>query len=336
VHPEDDGSPSRVFIVTFLSHFSTIACASFRSNVASGAQVIYLGLEDNLHGSGSSRGFGYLSNHNMKSLKVHVVLKFLEHATATGMIRNQDLIVFSDGTDTLYTLKAKNKVAERFFAMDLNPKNTVLFSAERGCYPNYCIFDSTINSTYKYPNSGQWIARKDVAVWLLRSWLQVMKTECFDADDQLAIHEMRRGYVIDACENMRVEMKEIDALVQKKYPNEAHRGVLVAIDTNCKIFQSMYGRPVANSTESHKVASGPYFSKSQVLKNSETKTEPLFAHFNGDVKPRLIEAELAYFMHYINSSSSSNYTNACADYIRDYPSSKSCFNGKICSTAIKV
>lgn len=151
-------SPTDNFIfATYLDRLGELACSSVRSAIANGVELAILACvprrrrysvlrlvfssqakrwrgvgRDNPSHPGhrlNDGGAGFLHERDPKRRKVSALRAFLQHFS------NDTLIVFSDGTDVLYTPTARGTWARLFRDFDLNKPNSVVFGAERNCWP---------------------------------------------------------------------------------------------------------------------------------------------------------------------------------------------------------
>lgn len=120
---------------------------------------------------------------------------------------NDTLLVFSDGTDVLYTPSARGRWTRLLRDFLLHKPDSALFGAERNCWP---MMDGERElqpggrekcgrltpargsySSFQYINAGNWIARREVADALLADWQRVMeRPDMVDQDDQSALQRL--------------------------------------------------------------------------------------------------------------------------------------------------
>lgn len=251
--------PSAAVFVTYLDHVGDLACASVRSAAASRIQLAIVGLGGPASGAES----------DPKRRKVAAVREFL---LASPAFANDTHIVFSDGTDVLYTHATRSFMARMAIGLGVTAPRRVIFGAERNCWPfmdgerelqpGGRVFCSNIArasaSSFRFPNAGNWIARKDVAIRMLSDWMAHM-TAHPDNDDQHALLQL---------------FAHADEL-----PYE------LSIDSTCTMFQTGWGTPLERG--GWNVASpnpGPFLEKHPngcVVNNTETRSAPPIVHFNG-------------------------------------------------------
>ena len=157
------GGASKVHFITYLSSFAGAdSCSSVHSVISSGIDLKIVGSQ----------------NHNIRQLPTYIAttnlsaeirpihfLKYLQDWKDD--FRKDDIIVFSDVESALYATNASH--LEKAFSK-VERRNTILFAADRVCWPSVggCPqLSSGVQSHYKFPNSGGWIARYSVAMKFL-------------------------------------------------------------------------------------------------------------------------------------------------------------------------
>jgi hypothetical protein len=171
-------------------------------------------------------------------------------------IPENDLLLFTDAFDVLYTSDALN-IVEIF----LKRNYTILFAAECGCWPHVmdeprvCQTGYPLSPTpYRYLNSGTWIGYAKNAKIMLEEVIQLAGNNFGNANDQKLVADM---------------------FISGKHG--------IQLDYYCEIFQSMH------RTDPPPLAScNPYqdleLSFEKKWKNKRTNTFPAIFHFNGGGK----------------------------------------------------
>ena len=216
-------------------------------------------------------------NASKMSSKVYAVYWYLHQSADTNnkTFADDDIIVFFDGADTLHINHHNhNSTTERL--MDsfskLEQPHSIIFSAERNCHPRH---PSTIcnelyarkwevmsnQSSFRFVNSGGWIARYHVAIRFLDLWIELMEQQHGKRDDQLAIHD----YIL------------------RKEKNVSYGDINIILDRNCTIFQTSHltAFSMGDWYAPEYDVKGPFMRVDGVVYNSETDTFPLLLHFNG-------------------------------------------------------
>jgi hypothetical protein len=291
----------------------------------SATNVTVFGLSDSLHRANGDRHFGFRFKGD-KIKKVFIMHKYLELVQASGDARDDDVVIFNDGFDVLYTPNSR-KLVETFASIE--KPNTVLFAAERTCFPKECK-EQEVGSTFRYVNSGDYIARFPVALRLLRTWVEVMRLEGDDAEDQTAVHEMILGHGNNKEEKAGpFQMTTVHETLKTKYGPQ-FQPVDIALDTKCVVFQTGMQTKLSDGTwkdapsaTEGKLKQGPYLRPSDgVIFNTETKTEPLFVHFNGE-RFWFMPVEQVFFERFAHDEGD-RFKALCHKYLALYPPMKEC------------
>lgn len=319
----DGRSSPRVYLFTFMDKMSNYGCASVRSAITSHTNVTVFGLSETLHRANGDRyhGFRYKGD---KIKKVFIMHKYLESLQSTGDSRDDDIIIFNDGFDVLYTPNSQNLV-DSF--QKIEKPNTVLFAAERTCFPKECK-EQDVGSTFRYVNSGDYIARFPVALRLLRTWVEVMRLEGEDAEDQTAVHEMILGRGNNKQEKAGpFKMDSVYAVL--KQMDSKFEPVNIALDSNCAVFQTGMKTKLSDGTwktaptdADNELKKGPYLRPDGVIYNTETRSEPLFVHFNGE-RFWFMPVEQVFYERF-SLSDTDRYTALCRRYLHLYPVMQEC------------
>ena len=288
------GGASSVHFITYLSDFGRAdPCSSVHSVISSGIDL-------NIVGS-PIPSFENLSSHTAATnlsaeVRPMLFLKYLQDRRAD--FSNDDIIVFSDVESALYATNASH-LGNVFTKIELN--KTILFAADRVCWSSAgdCpVVPSEVKSSYRFPNSGGWIARYSVALQFLSVWGEIqMKLPQTSRHDQTALYQF---------------------LMQKGKHDES---VAVAVDYNCVIFQTLESMGEKWAEANDKT---PYMRPNGVLYNPQTHSEPHIYIFNGN-RSFMAEAERLLWVAKTESRSTSiNCRASCLSLFRRYPTLKSC------------
>ena len=286
---------AKVYFFTYMNYISnTNACPSFRSAMFRGVDLIILGLGSE-KAPRDTRHFDAKFYEKACGNKPPVALSYLNYYNET--FTENDIIVFNDGSDVIY-LTNEAQVEKVYKTIERD--NTILFSAEKNCFPSPCARSLPhVNTTYKYVNTGGWIARYPVAVKFLTAWVKIQESTG-NLDDQQAVHEFSMG-TTNVLADVRME-----------------------VDHNCVIFQTAWGTPFGFTSEW--VTPGEntvYMSPDGVLRNTETNTVPLFLHFNGN-KSNLANAEKDFRRANRDPDNHKNLHYHMKIFMHHYPSSRVC------------
>lgn len=314
---KDDAKGERVFLYTFMDKVNDYGCASIRSAILSKTNVTIFGLSDTLHQANGDRYHGFRDKGN-KIKKVFILHKYLE--LMVGEIRKDDIVIFNDGLDVLYTQTA-SEVSRAFRSVE--KPDTALFAAERTCFPNYCKEPET-SSSFKYVNSGDWIARFDVALRLLRAWTEVMKFEGPEAEDQTAVHEMILGQGRNPSKKSSFKMSDVLAALKERHPG--FEPAEISLDHSCAVFQTGFKTKLSDGTwqtqEKPGDTKGPYLRPEDgVIFNTETNSAALFVHFNGE---RFWFKPVEQLVKDKYTKPDPLHAQACRRYVELYPDLKQC------------
>ena len=257
---------SPVVYATFFNEHSLWkgrACLSLRSAMMQGIRVTVLGQGSHtfrhlVRGTGPATAEGY-----DVTLKVRAMLEFVRQ------LDNRTIVFFNDGSDVLYTRGAVQ--AQQVFEAE-ETRDAVLFSAERTCSPvaflpdlypegtTTSCRDEALNSgsSFKYLNSGGWAARAGTAQDLLIAWVDALAMQpegSHPAGSDQAVAHM---------------------LYHRDTP------FTMTIDHGCTVWQTTYATALHDAASLGEAdPSGPWVRPDGSVYNSETRTSPLFVHFNG-------------------------------------------------------
>ena len=214
-------------------------------------------------------------NSSKMSSKVYAMSWYLHRLVDTHnkTFTDNDIILFFDGADTLF-INQSNRTTENLIDsfLKLDQPRSIIFAAERNCHPRHpptiCTelllrkMDAISNqSSFRFVNSGLWIARYSVATRFIDKWIELMEYQHGKRDDQLAIHD----YIL------------------RKEKNSSFFDIDVVLDRNCSIFQTSHLTEFSKGdwyAPNYEVM-GPFMRADGAIFNSETATFPQFLHFNG-------------------------------------------------------
>jgi hypothetical protein len=250
--------------------------------------------------------------------------KYLELVKEAGDARDDDIVIFNDGFDVLYTPNSQ-KLVQTFSSLE--KPNTALFAAERTCFPKECK-EQNVGSTFRYVNSGDYIGRFPVVLRLLRTWVEVMRLEGTDAEDQTAVHEMILGRGNNKQEKAGpFKMESVYATIKKQYND--FEPVEIALDSNCVIFQTGMKTKLSDGTwqqaptdTDSELKKGPYIRTDGVVYNTETHSEPLFVHFNGE-RSWFMPVEKLFYERFAHTNKD-RFNALCNKYLQLYPVLQEC------------
>ena len=260
----------RVRYITYInSIYSAGICFFVRSAISSGIATEILGLHE--HDNIEINNLLRERNASRYVSKVYAVSWYLNRFIDTNHVKfeDDDIILFLDGADTLHVNEntTEGRLVEKF--LKLEQGRSVIFSAERQCYPRSTLcnllsshFDETSNqSTFRYVNTGGWIARHGIAKRFVKKWIELIEEQQGKREDQLAVH----NYIF------------------RKKLNDSFFDIDVVLDRQCTIFQTSHLTSFSMGDWNVPVYNviGPYLRADGFIFNSETTSFPLFLHFNG-------------------------------------------------------
>ena len=285
------GRASRVHFITYMPGFDSVnPCPSVHSIISSGIDLKIAGLSHPKSPSYTRTGSA------SSEVRPTFLSKYLQDLKDD--FHDDDIVVFSDVESALYATNSSR--LERAFAK-IERADTILFAAERTCWPGAggCPdIPPDIESSYKFPHSGGWIARHSVAIKFLAMWGEIlMKLPQKSRHDQSALHQF---------------------LMQK---DKLDMSVVVDVDYNCIIFQTL--EPTREKW-SKSNDDNPYMRSDGVLYNPDTDSEPHIYLFNGD-KSFMAEAEKMLWVAKAKSRITMvNCRASCISLFRNYPTLKTC------------
>jgi hypothetical protein len=277
---------NKVHFITYLTSIkSRFECSSLRSAISRGIILTVFGLKD-----GETEIKGPLSTNPSR------LLRHFDESEANSFL-DDDIVVYNDGSNVLYRGTASD--VERAY-LKIEQVNTVLFSAEKACWPGKggCAEPhSSVKSSFKYAKTSGFIARYKTLIKFLEAWLEVIESKPFESDDeQLALHQY---------------MLAKDDLGTR---------VRVAVDSNCTIFQTTTDTHFDGNRWSTPDPKGPYMRIADgVIFNSETNAEPLLYHFNNKNINMLEADKLMWASQLDERNSSPDYKSNCSELVRRYP-----------------
>lgn len=273
--------------------YSSNCCSSLRSALSNRIELIILGHGETFKVTDVNH-FDIKTDVQQCAKKPYLLKQYLE--TFKSRFKQNDIIIFNDGSDVLYSTSSK-EVESQFEKMEKN--NTVIFSTERNCFPTPCRQpDSNVKPRSKYLNAGGWIARYDVAVKFLSVWIQTMEFDkVVSRDDQKTL----QSYLLGNYDHIKIDL-----------------------DYNCSIFQSAFYTRLAENNWNVSDPNGPYVTKNGIIKNLETNSTPHLIHFNGD-KKTLVEIE-QYIWHVRSKKTGfdAEFLASCNTYRSVYPQIENC------------
>jgi hypothetical protein len=236
-----------------------------------------------------------LDNQSKERRTPDMILHYLQNSKEND---GNDIIVFSGGSTIIY---ANASQVEDVFSKFEKP-NTVLFSAEKNCWPGpECMMaPSAATSSFKYLQSGAFIGRRTVVLEMLTSWIEIfnlMKKE--DQNEQRAIHEYALG----------------KAGVKK---------AIIELDYNCNIFQNLGQTNVVTDHWAVIDNKGPYIRPDGSLYNSESGTAPLFGRFIEKPSYSTPIEEFAWTKAKERGDFDSRFTEKCKALLVKHPSVSHC------------
>lgn len=254
-------------------------CSYVRSAIVSGLDFTIIGLE----------------NQSKEKKTPDMILHYLQNSKEKD---GNDIIVFSGGSTIMY---ANASQVEDAFSK-LEKPNTVLFSAEKNCWPgpDCMVASSAATSSFKYLQAGAFIGRREAVVEMLTSWIEVfnlMKKE--DQNEQRAIHEYALG----------------KAGVKK---------AIIELDYNCNIFQNLGQTNVVTDHWAVIDSKGPYIRPDGSLYNAESGTTPLFGRFTEKPFYSIPIEEFAWTKVKERGDFDSRFTEKCKALFVKHPSVAHC------------
>jgi hypothetical protein len=207
-------------------------------------------------------------------------IKALEYITKQSNLFDDDIVLFLD-TDVYISSSFNIKMVEKIYLEEFGP-NTFVVMGEKNIWPWYldierneiglpdasairerylAVQGNDVSSSFRYVNSGSWISSVGVAKSILR-------------DIARAVNDPKTSGVDD---QYYFTMKYL-------YNNSDGRMV---VDVGCNLFQSAHKTSIAKLQYLDTKASLAHTGDAHIIDdgriyNSESKTYPLFAHFNGD------------------------------------------------------
>ena len=260
-----------------ISTYDSQICSSIRSAIMSGIDFTIIGLE----------------NQSTERRMPVMVLNYLQKSKEKD---SNDLIVYSGGSTILYT--NASQIGDAF--LKLEKPNTVLFSAEKKCWPGpECMAaPSGTKSSFKYLQAGAFIGRRKAVMEMLTSWIEVLN-KTVNQIEQQAIHDYALG---------KAGVKKVN----------------IEVDYNCSIFQNLGLTNVVTENWAVIDRKGPYIMPDGSLYNSETGTVPLFGRFVEKSSYSTPIEELAWTKAKGRGDFDSRFTEKCKALFAKHPSVALC------------
>ena len=181
-----------------------------------------------------------------------------------------------------------NELRDRFLSMKL-PRDAVLFSGERGCWPmSYMPFGSVFcgrysgsaTQPYKFVNSGAWVGYADAAHSLLTESLAFAPLE-----DQLIVNrlyfDLPGAIAVDRNSTLFQSMHGVGVPLGIKAEVNVH------IMNTSDVFLTAHRGTSAAPAGSKPPARGTQPLRLATARNALTGARPLVLHFNGGAKDQL-------------------------------------------------
>ena len=263
--PIDD----QVVVVTYSDRISEGLCRSMTSAAVHGFELRVFGLD-------AATSFAEFKG-DPKKKKVLGMEKLFGNQTMQKQLglHNESIIIFADAADVIY-LDTLDKVKKRYFAISSeHGENSVLFAAERNCWPYMagkqqripggkaeCAVFPDRNSTFRYLNSGAYIGKFRAIKAMLAAASEGLGAT--HADDQLTFHQ----------------------LFSRQLQEGAHvldeTGFTIVLDYKADLFQTGWGTNLESERFAEHDDSGAYYdTRSKQVINTEHGSTPFLVHFNG-------------------------------------------------------
>lgn len=253
---------------TYTDRLRREECMSFHSAAVQGLRLVVIGL--------GTDEWDHIEKHNIR--KVYATHKVLEDLARSDGAETK-VIFFNDASDVTYVGGQEQVLAAFRRLQDVHGEDVAVFTGERNCWPfmlngvenlqnGTAICDAyphpilNPSSSYRYLNSGGWIATVPVALRVVKMALDQLNSGVRWSGDQEVFQRM--------------------FLSQSGNPPR-HSNFRMVLDTETQIFQSAFLGPLADyDSMTQPDSSGPYFDKkSSSVVNTETVARPALIHFNG-------------------------------------------------------
>jgi hypothetical protein len=247
---------SKVRYITHLDPRTVLSsCPMLRSALSCGIDLTIIGVEDT--DKKRVNNLNYFED-SPSARKILELSDFFQNSSHHSF-RDDDIIVYNDGLNTLFSANQTN-LASTFLRVEKS--NTILFSAMRDCWTGVggCAEpDTSIHSSFKYLTSSGWIARHKVAADFFTMWSKVLESQA-------------EGYRNDQWALLQIHLSK----------GSLNPGIVVAVDHGCSIFQTSNDTNILSDFFSapDPKSNNPYVRSDGTIYNYETNTEPFFFHFD--------------------------------------------------------
>lgn len=282
-------APSQVHFVTFSNRLRSEECHSFRSLWMSGIPIHAVGVNGDF--LNKNWGKNMTTKTDMKKAKVYAAYDYIQ------TLEKDSMIFFNDASDVIYVPNLNstdvwNSFQEVNLKHGTNPSATVMFGAERNCWPFFLNERPRVPgaakqrnkypqspTSYRYLNAGNWVAFRDPALRLLNRWKYDMDHNEQAIDDQHIAAMLYIDQTIPIILDFTHEVVGNDAFNLKK-----HFELKVDLDTG-------------------------------EVTNLETDTHPKILHFNGG-KDGFQELEQEMYNHFHPNIDTRAFSNAVQESIK--------------------
>ncbi|KAK3273466.1 hypothetical protein CYMTET_18294 [Cymbomonas tetramitiformis] len=170
-----------LWLATYIDDVSPFTCASFGSAWQHGVHLHILGLKD--------------PGNKLKVIRNGKIRKVVAMRDWLRSVPEEAVVVFNDATDVLY-LVSPDEVYQAFLNISAKlSADTVLFAGERNLWPYFddyperpsthfknpdpwqrlALYPTSNQSSFRFANAGNWIARQPAALALMTRWDNLMK-----------------------------------------------------------------------------------------------------------------------------------------------------------------
>ena len=282
---------TRVLFATYTDRPSEGVCVSMLTAALQGIELLVMGLD---------RQISELDFSHVRNVKTRKLLAFIQLLTSDnlkrlyGIGKDVELVVLTDATDVLYLSPVKQILSkyEEITQTTAKRGKSVVVGVERNCWPQmngkrqrlwggrrFCAqFDALMNAektSYKYPNSGGFAGPPSALA--------------------VALADIRSGMLHVNEDDQRCTQR---AILRRFAETESDSPYSFHLDYESRIFQTGWGSNIGSDCYNCSDSVGAYFNAAtQLIENTEHRTEPAMVHFNGDkvaVKP-LARDMLRYF-----------------------------------------
>ena len=281
------------FITTSKDPDGSYPCSSLRSALSRGLHVTVIGLPETRN---------LTRAHQDPSMFHKDPYMIMEHFEKFGQTYQDDDIIVFNKRDVLY---ATNDSQLEVAYLRMEKMNTILFAAERDCWPSDGIGcrkpPNDVMSSYKYLHCGGWVARYKIARQFMHLFVQALASIQLSSGryEQSALHR----YTLGTAGKIEINLE---------------------IDHNCTIFQTSSKSLLAEKTwwlfPDRK--DGPYMQPDGVIMNLETNSYPLLYHFNAGNDEVILDIESLLWTK--TKLLNPNYKMQCESYLKEYSKLSSC------------